>query len=839
VILFWRQPSRAARSVWLLLSCAAAQAVDPSTTRPASEPDRLAPTGNLRPTISVFLCRDGFPVETLAADAIPDAARPGLCALPDGSLLAVFHRATADAGHGRDGLAHSRSRDGGRTWSAPQPIRIRGLPAGGGPPQDPAPLAEPDGRVRLYFTLRPADAPAYIASASSDDGPTYRLEPGERLRRPDAALDDPIVLRAGTETHLFARAAGRPDVLIHARSLDGLEFQRAVDVALVRPERADRVARWRAVVASRLGPRLLASPDGRRWTVGAGGLPLALRDAASVSDNTGALIVLGTIDRRAALSPVSADAGAKADSDVATPAPPAPLNDARPASNEGSPPATDAPAQTSKAESAEAARPNALSTAARIASWLMPAAAGRALEPELDPSRFDDDLAVPIDPRIEALLAPEPDSDSPVDYLAWLRQAAGAPADDAAPYYSAIITTTDAEGRFVRALPPFTGMLSDVDYNDGPRPWSPHDRPAWEADYERSLAYVARFRAAAAHTDYATPIRFSPDSTPNLLIGLLLPDLAGHRALVKQTLSNSWRLTDGRVDAGAMIEAWQTSLAAANHMSRGVTIIEDLVGVAERGLVLHHAREALHQGLLSPDQVAAARAVLLAYPAPADPPRWVAGESAFAMDMLQNATARGALGGPVFDPGRFFGIVGSSTDGPPSLLDAAALTQVDPAAVARDMRRYYAQVAQLAHEGYPRVRSADFDALADRHRGNPVARSITPSLGRFSTLRARAEASRRATGLAYEVAAFQARHGRPPDRLDELPAEQIAFDRIDPFSGRDFGYRLGPDGPIIYSVSENARDDGGVHAPRWGDDAEAEAASDDYVFWPPQPPAQR
>ena len=58
--------------------------------------------------------------------------------------------------------------------------------------------------------------------------------------------------------------------------------------------------------------------------------------------------------------------------------------------------------------------------------------------------------------------------------------------------------------------------------------------------------------------------------------------------------------------------------------------------------------------------------------------------------------------------------------------------------------------------------------------------------------------------------------------------------RIDPFTGRYFGYRLTEEGPRIYSLSENGIDDGGIHSPRWDDKIENDAGSDDHVFWPPQ-----
>jgi len=38
---------------------------------------------------------------------------------------------------------------------------------------------------------------------------------------------------------------------------------------------------------------------------------------------------------------------------------------------------------------------------------------------------------------------------------------------------------------------------------------------------------------------------------------------------------------------------------------------------------------------------------------------------------------------------------------------------------------------------------------------------------------------------------------------------------------------------LIYSVSNNGGDDGGVHSRHWGDD-DRQTESDDFVFWPAQ-----
>jgi hypothetical protein len=149
--------------------------------------------------------------------------------------------------------------------------------------------------------------------------------------------------------------------------------------------------------------------------------------------------------------------------------------------------------------------------------------------------------------------------------------------------------------------------------------------------------------------------------------------------------------------------------------------------------------------------------------------------------------------------------------------------------------RYYRETADQMRTGYPQVRAADLDATAERYlHASPLTEAFLPALSRVHTLRTRNEASRRATQLSYALHLFKAERGRWPASLEELPAGTERM-RTDPFTGADFGYRLSDSGPTLYSLSENGRDDGGAHSPRWEDGVEDPDGSDDFVFWPPQP----
>lgn len=308
--------------------------------------------------------------------------------------------------------------------------------------------------------------------------------------------------------------------------------------------------------------------------------------------------------------------------------------------------------------------------------------------------------------------------------------------------------------------------------------------------------------------------------------------------MAKQLLANGWRAEDGRVDPNVMIDAWATTLRSSNHLRQGFTMIEHLVGSATSGLTYEMARQALAQGVIPPEQLGDALGVLRENAPPRrDPAALVAGELAFSLDVVQFAAdMAGPDGKARFNPQRVATVAAYIGATPPESEQLSAVLAKDPAETAAYFRSYYAEMAGLMRTGYPEVRSATLDETTERHvKDRPMEAVLLPSLGRYHALQARNEASRRATELAYAVQLYKAETGQWPASLAELPPDLAGQARTDPFTGTDFLYRIDASGPVIYSASENGRDDGGTHAPRWGEDKEREADSDDFVFWPPQP----
>lgn len=471
-------------------------------------------------------------------------------------------------------------------------------------------------------------------------------------------------------------------------------------------------------------------------------------------------------------------------------------------------------------------------------------------EPELDHDDADD-----------YAFAPRPDEQPNVDYIEWYRaQIPTAEADNAAADYEEIANDPRLKKPEEGAAPTFVDMFNS-DHSGPPVPWDETDHLEWAESSTRVQDLVDKFHRASTRSNYAPPLRFDETALKTrkpLLIDLTLPDLASHRTLGKAMLADAWKKIDGRIPPERMMNAWRVVLRAANHLENRPTLIENLVSIAERRLVMENARWALKQEVLSSQEHLweALELIRSLGRDKYDPAVAARGEFAMAAQFTQYMfSPPGPDGKPRLNPQHVEEIAPYFADWPeatPDLHDRLlAMTAEDYYATLDAFERVYREMADQLRVSYPEIRAADMDATQmDYLHTSPLTELLMPSFSRVMVLRARSETAFRATQLVYAVHLFHSQNDRWPKSINELeslnnlprgmpndsPRRAINEMRIDPFSGRDFGYRLDPDGPVIYSVSENAEDDGGIHSPRWGDGEKDENASDDFVFWPPQGP---
>ncbi len=824
---------------------------------------------------------DGYHFEDLGQTLATRAAAPDLTRLPDGSWLVLLDRWIEHKGQSRVVLAASRSKDGGASWSPLKPVRIRDLEGRSVPGRHADLVDLGSGRYRLYFASDPLAAVArdrqsnnaktVIRSAAAAKGLDFRVEDMDAIALSAPSDLHPTAIRVDDRVHLYATALAGDDAdpdgvrpLWYALSDDGRRFE---EQAASEREGVTFVGSivptgdgLRAYVTSDEGIGVMTSPDGHDWTPRPGVvLPGGFDPAVAQLDDGSYLMVYcvpagGTAAAATPSSPgrVAAAPDTPADvliadaefdsfvSDQFAPEQPGEWAGAdaltdnvvdtngfnQPADESVIPPDTDQLAESSLEGGMEEIDP------------LLPETADDLAERMADDWFGDAGLAGDLS------FAPDPDFNNPIDYFEWFQQnLIEQVADNAADAYERLMPDSLSSVEPEVEWPELINMFSDPAYDGPPAPWDPLDHPDWEASHLAAGDVLNRFREAGMMSGYALRPKFSnnpefqtPDGQP-LLLELLLPSLGPHRALAKATLADAWRTEDGVVAPQRMLEAMETTLRNANHVGSGTTLIESLVGTAERALVQENARWALRHGVFDEQGLEEALDLLMAYDVDnTDPIKWTRGEHAMAMQTVQfmfdaaydqqhrERVARTLLS-----------MMDSAMSHQETIDAISELDRLDAREAVDGFNQYYRRITEQMRTDYAAVRAADIEASAEQHlHTNALTELLLPSLSRVHLLRTRSEASRRATQLAYAAHLFEARNGRWPSSLDELSAEYGQRMRTDPFSGSDFGYRVTADGPTIYSASENGLDDGGIHSPRWNDEITNEAGSDDYVFWPPQ-----
>ena len=795
----------------MLVTCLGSAAA----TTGGATPNRMLKETNLLLARSV----DGRTFEDQHMLFAPQAASPDLARLDERTILALFDVAPEqDDGQGTSILAASVSKDNGTTWSPAVPVRFDDRTIMTLDPRHADLVRLPDGSLRLFFTTtvakkrkRGATSVSVIRTATTRDGLNYRVDGRTRVYPAHRADVYPVAAVIHQVLHVYVhepKSGSQGDngsVTRHFVSRDGYNFMKleSLDVgpmvftgSIVR--HADQ---YRAYVSCGSLIRSLASPDGRTWhrctdlTGPKGWDPAVLQ----LKDGTHLMLYCAQAERlaatRSALVDVSLDAQGPA---LAGPGSTDDDNHPVPGGDE-----------TSGADES-----SAVDATSGLEDW--------------DPTESDG-------------FVPLPNFTTRIDYVAWFTDyVLGEAGDNAFEAYCSFMPLTPGDNEGKPEWPEFDNMFTSAEPIALPGPWDPAMHPDWAASNEAAQEVLERFRQANLHQDYAMTKRAvlggSPPDEQRLLIEIRLPHLPPHRMTSKATLADAWKAEEGKVSVPRMLRAWETNLRAAAHMAHGATLIEDLVGIAENNLTLETARCALAQGMFSPDELEDAFDILRSYEYPdLDPSFILRGEHAMSLDLIQWLYLPEGGGVPTFRGRQAASRVFDPSDSPwVEQLETLSPNDVHEGMEAFD--RFYRDLADMARIGYPTVRRADIDAAADECVGRSMLTSIfLPRLGRVYQMRASNRAAARATQLAYATHMFKARHGRWPASLDELPAAYDSQMRIDPFTGRDFGYELTDDGPRIYSASENGRDDGGVHTADWGRGSSGETDSDDYVFWPPQP----
>jgi len=416
--------------------------------------------------------------------------------------------------------------------------------------------------------------------------------------------------------------------------------------------------------------------------------------------------------------------------------------------------------------------------------------------------------------RPSILEAPAPNAAAPIDYYLWLNKGDSQARNNAFDAYLAAY----------RLLRRFEGDWGRTIVE----PWS--DNAAVTAWLLANQEGLELFRRAAARSDYFFRLSKNQEFVEPRLQALLLawekpPGWRGHLEAAMGLLAAGWRVWLAGNEEPLRENALLV-LRAARHLQGTRWPISRLIGDG----AACYAYNALRSGLARSRRPMAWAASLKGALALDDPPPPFNHACSLLRyefwDLCQRVfLPRGADGKWPVHRGAIQGL-SPRLEGEQEAI-AKQLEAIGMETSLRESDAYYDRLERwnalpyhlAAREPFPLDRLRESSA-------NPLVQLQGQLTMEVRTRVERAIAQRRATHLIVHLLLHKERLGSYPDRLGRLEAAGLESLRRDPFSGRDFVYRLHGDGFILYSLGDNLTDEGGRHDPEW--------ASGDHVFWPVQ-----
>jgi hypothetical protein len=354
-------------------------------------------------------------------------------------------------------------------------------------------------------------------------------------------------------------------------------------------------------------------------------------------------------------------------------------------------------------------------------------------------------------------------------------------------------------------------------------PWDAKDFPQLKAYLDQNGQFLAHYRLAVQRPNFWQ----TREPGSQTLIDVIFPTFAFSRNACKLLTVESWMR--GNHQADRMLANWRTILGNARHFAQEPGLIAGLCGVAERSVVYRQACSAISEQVIEGKNINRAISVLReSDPGASNLTGAIVVEWAFALDTLQSVCK-----GNKVNRAQWNKLYHKVDSWPPSKKDEKA-PPFDPLQTLDEIESYFpkhvdaagSSISLKSLQAIRKLRKA-YEPVAEQ---NPFLKLMLTDFSRAYELMLRTEVQRRGTLLVLAVHDFKYRHAKWPEKLGELEIDNLKKLRIDPYSDKDFVYRLAKDGPLLYSISSDGKDDNGRHDEKWGQGKDG----GDFVFWPVQ-----
>lgn len=329
---------------------------------------------------------------------------------------------------------------------------------------------------------------------------------------------------------------------------------------------------------------------------------------------------------------------------------------------------------------------------------------------------------------------------------------------------------------------------------------------SWLIDMQPALDL---FRQASDMPDYHMPLcRGNSDS----LIAAILPSISEMRQLSKSlAVEATFLMKQGK--ATDALDNYMAVQRVANHVARGQTLIEGLVGIATRNLASEGLMRVSESGLVDSETLKEAIDEMdrLAVAMPTFE-ELVRAEQRFCLSTVDDVMDfTGAI--DVVTGGSVSGLEGSPRNGWTRLRGALMRLYLPDRAMKRNFNRHYDAVVEATRPtkaGVPGGIIEEQKLVEQVPAWDIVTKMMLPSLARVHELTRRGESNFIRSRLKMATEAYHLDHGKHPDRLSSLVPEYISKVPADPMTGYDFEYRPSGQGKLPQGLAiitrENAKE---------------------------------
>lgn len=333
--------------------------------------------------------------------------------------------------------------------------------------------------------------------------------------------------------------------------------------------------------------------------------------------------------------------------------------------------------------------------------------------------------------------------------------------------------------------------------------------------FEQNKAALDLARSAAQMPAYSMPLFGETNAS---LYATLLPQLSDYRLIAKLLCAEAERKLNTGDGDGAVNDFANVQRMSA-QFADGITLIEGMVGIAVRELSTNRIRKAAETGKFTPEQLARLNAEMQA----------VAERFATSEDLLvrERAVSESMVddlmrqAGPLalFSDGALFDPTSDSSKETGFGRLALALKKVHfpDRAVRRHVRGFYDNILEqsraTAGGGIPTINEEQ--ALAQIPPWSVPARVMVPSLTRVYEISLRHQSNALRTRVALAAQAYKLEHGQLPPTLSALVPAQLPAVPIDPMTGLELEYSIGPGGAGYTGLEPvNSKNDEQIRAKR-------------------------